>query len=279
MSNDTSRNPFVTCQWLLDRLGDESIIIADCRYDLKDHGLGLKEYREEHIPGAHYLNMEGVLAGEVKMHGGRHPVPDVSSFTHTMNSIGLDSDKTVIAYDRDGSGAARLWWLLNYFGHAKVRVLNGGFSLWKELDFPVSQAMPEKKKGNFVPGRNGYILMDSTNLKNIDRNTRIIDSRARERYEGIVEPIDKKAGHIPGAINIPYTDVIERGGLFKSSEELEKIFAEAGEDPVLYCGSGVTSCVNFIAMYSIGRNPRLYAGSWSDWISYEENEVAVGEKP
>lgn len=271
-------DPFVSCDWLGKKIDDESIIIADCRYDLFDFSLGEREYRKAHIPNAHFLHMEGVLTGNVGEHGGRHPIPDEKSFAKAMENIGLDNEKTVVAYDRDGSGAARLWWLLNYFGHDKVRILNGGYPLWEELNFPLTAKVPTVKSGNFRISRNGFILMEKDQLK-LDSNSTIIDSRARERYEGVVEPIDTKAGHIPGSINIPYTEVLGKAGLFRDRSELEKIFADVDENPVLYCGSGVTSCVSFVALYSIGKNPRLYAGSWSDWISYDDNEIAVGQDP
>lgn len=279
MVNSKPVDPFVTCEWLKDRIDEQSIIIADCRYDLFDFSLGEREYGNSHIPKAHFLHMEGILTGSVGEHGGRHPIPDEEKFAAAMNSIGLDSEKTVVAYDRDGSGAARLWWLLNYFGHSKVKILNGGFPLWEKLGFPITDKMPHKIAGNFKTSRNGYILMDKDQLRNLDNDAKIIDSRAKERYEGIIEPIDRKAGHIPGSINIPYTEVLMTPGLFKEKIDLEKIFADVGDNPVIYCGSGVTSCVNFVALCAIGKQPRLYAGSWSDWISYEDNEVAVGKSP
>lgn len=271
-------DPFVTCDWLRDRLNDPAVVIADCRYDLSDFSLGRREYGKSHIPNAHFLHMEGVLAGDVGEHGGRHPIPDAEKFAEAMNSIGMDETATVIAYDGDGSGASRLWWLLNYFGHANVKILNGGFPLWKELGLPLTDIVPPARAGNFVPGRNDYIFMDKDQLRTLNSGEIIIDSRARERYMGIAEPIDRKAGHIPGSINIPYTEVLAKAGLFKGKDELKHIFADVGGNPVLYCGSGITSCVNFVALVSVGKQPRLYAGSWSDWISYEENEISVGEE-
>lgn len=279
MDSDPGSDPFVTCQWLREHLHDSSLVIADCRYNLFDHGLGLREYNASHIPGAHFLNMEEDLAGKVSEHGGRHPLPDPEKFRNSMKRIGLNGDSLLIAYDNDGSGAARLWWLLKFFGHENVKILNGGFPLWKDLDFPVSRQINGTAKGNITLSTNERILMNRDDLKQLAHGSKIVDSRARERYAGEVEPIDKKAGHIPGAVNVPYTEVIQKGALFKDRKEIGKLFAEVGEEPVLYCGSGVTSCVSFVALTYIGKKPRLYAGSWSDWISYEDNEIATGHSP
>lgn len=268
--------PFVTCEWLNGNLHREDILVVDCRYNLFDHDSGSREYAAGHIPGAHFLHMERDLTGEVGEHGGRHPLPDVEHFTAAMNRIGLREGTMVVAYDNDGSGAARLWWLLRYMGHENARILNGGFPGWKEMNFPVSTEEPSPGEGNFRPSITGGLLMGRDDLGNLERDAIIVDSRAYERYTGETEPIDHKAGHIPGAINIPYSNAIEKGGLFKPREELSRVFESAGNHPVLYCGSGITSCVSFVALWYIGKNPRLYAGSWSDWISYEENEVATG---
>ncbi len=279
MESPIPEGPLVSIEWLTNHLNDPDYIIIDCRYDLFDKELGAREYGESHIPGAFFLHMEKALTGKVESHGGRHPIPKPERFMEAMNSVGLSPEKTVIGYDNDGSGASRLWWLLNYYGHKNVRILNGGYPLWVESGFPVTKEVPEPKKGSFVPVVNEQILTGVEDLKKLEPGSKIVDSRARERYLGNVEPIDFKAGHIPGAINIPYTEAIEGKALFKKKEELEKIFGPAGKTPVVYCGSGITSCVSFVALKTIGKNPKLYAGSWSDWISYEENDVATGARP
>ncbi len=278
MASELPDDPFVSVQWLESHLNDPDYIIVDCRYNLFDHELGAREYHENHIPGAFFLHMEKDLTARVQEHGGRHPIPKPDSFRQSMNSIGLTPEKTVIAYDNDGSGAARLWWLLNYYGHDGVRILNGGYPLWVESGLPVTRDIPQRKEGNFVPVVNGQILSGVRDLKKLERGSIIVDSRTRERYLGEVEPIDFKAGHIPGAINIPYTKAIKEKALFKDRKELQEIFRDAGDFPVVYCGSGITSCVSFVALKSIGKDPKLYAGSWSDWISYEENGVATGDR-
>lgn len=276
---ETPESPLVSVEWLRSHMDDPNIIVADCRYDLFDHDLGAREYGQGHIPGAYFLHMEKELISPVKEHGGRHPIPDENSFTDSMNRIGLTNESLVVAYDNDGSGAARLWWLLNYYGHENVKILNGGYPHWVDSGYPVSTEVPENRTGNFVPSINKEILCTVDELKDLGNESKIVDSRTWERYIGKVEPIDFKAGHIPGAINIPYMDAIRDRAIFRDRNELETIYDKAGNQPVFYCGSGITSCVSFVASRIIGKNPRLYAGSFSDWISYPENEVATGEIP
>lgn len=271
--------PFVTIDWLYEHLGDPEYIVADCRYNLFDLELGAREYSKGHVEGAYFLHMEKELTGPVKEHGGRHPLPRAESFKKSMNAIGLTPEKTVIAYDNDGSGAARLWWLLNYFGHSRVKILDGGYPLWAESGYPVSKEAPAGRTGNFEPVVNTEILATVDQVRTPPKGTTIIDSRARDRYLGKVEPIDPVAGHIPGAISIPYPEAVKDRAKFRSKDELEKLYAETGEDTIVYCGSGITSCVNFVALLSVGKKPKLYAGGWSDWISYRENEVATGNNP
>ncbi len=277
MGSEQNAGPLVSCKWLSEHLNDDSLIIVDCRYSLKDKGFGKSEYGNGHIPGAYFLDMEKELTGNVGKHGGRHPLPDIVSFQESMNRIGLENGKTVIAYDGDGSGASRLWWMLNYFGHNSAKILDGGFQEWIDSGLPVTVEIPPERAGNFKARITGHILVSREDLDKLPHGSKIIDVRDRERYLGITEPIDRIAGHIPGAINIPYKDIIDKPGKFRRREELEKLFSESGDEPVVYCGSGITSCVNFVALESIGKHPKLYAGSWSDWISYEDSEIATGE--
>lgn len=279
MSGESHDYPFVSCQWLSEHIDDESLIIVDCRYNLVDKSYGRREYDKSHLPRAYFMDMEKELTGTVSRHGGRHPLPPMESFQKSMNRIGLSPEKTVIAYDGDGSGAARLWWLLRHFGHERARILDGGFPDWKDLGLPVTKDVPREITGKFTARVTGNILVDRRGLDSLPHASRIIDVRDRERYLGEVEPIDPVAGHIPGAINVPYKDVMERPAKFRNREELEKLFSSSGNEPVVYCGSGITSCVNFVALESIGKHPLLYAGSWSDWISYEDSEIATGENP
>ena len=259
--------------WLSSHLDDESIIIADCRYNLMDSSEGRKKYLAGHIPNAFFVDMERDLTGEKKTHGGRHPIPEPEDFAEKMSRMGVEKGRTVIAYDDDLSGSSRLWWLLNYFGHEDVYVLNGGIEKWVEENLPVSTQVPTERISKFEAVPNSNLLFDVKSVRNNMRTQVIVDSRAPERYEGKTEPIDFKAGHIPGAVNIFYKDALDQGSRIKDVEELKKLYSGTGKSPVIYCGSGITSCVNVLSLAVIGVEAKLYSGSWSDWISYPENEV------
>lgn len=270
---------FVDASWLNDNIGKKDLVIIDCRYDLMEPEKARRRYRDGHIPGAFRLDMEEDLAGEVGLHGGRHPFPDRHKFAEKLMNAGVGDDTTVVGYDDDLSGAARLWFLLRYFGHQKVRILDGGIASWIELGYKLTTQPPvARQRGvlNLTPGHEPVV--DSFEIARRLPDMRIVDSRSRPRYLGEFEPIDRKAGHIPGARNVDYLSVQERPGKLKPPEELVRIYSSLGRNPVVYCGSGVTSCVNYVAMKSVGLEPILYAGSWSDWISYENNPVASGDE-
>ncbi len=276
MPVDITTKTMVDTEWLEKNLQNEDLILADCRYNLIDHSEGRRKYLEGHLPGAYFVDMEADLTGRKGEHGGRHPIPDKDEFARKMRSIGLSKGKTLVAYDDNLSGAARLWWLLKYFGHDDAYVLDGGMPKWMEEKRKTSIELPKEKTGSFSPHENRDLLARVDQVKNLSASQKIVDARARERYEGKVEPIDFKAGHIPGAFNVPYTELMEPEGTLKGAAELRKIFAGHGVLPISYCGSGITSCVNVLALARIGVKSLLYAGSWSDWISYPENEVETG---
>ncbi len=267
--------PFVSPTWLKSNLNNAKILIVDCRWSLTDRDYGLQSYMSSHIPGAFFVSVDSDLAGEVEEYGGRHPLPDVKKFEKKMNSMGLTKEKTVICYDNDYVGASRLWWILTFFRHTKVKILNGGYKGWIEHGFPGSKVIPEEREGSFKAVPSNDIIIDHSSIKKFAGKFVIVDSRQPERYRGEFEPIDKKAGHIPSAINIPYLNAVSSDGNFKTVTELKKIYEGVGRNVVVYCGSGVTACVNFLGMYSTGIKPKLYAGSWSDWISYKENPVEI----
>ena len=275
------RDIFVTTDWLHGNIGDRNVVVIDCRYDLGNPEKAIERYREGHIPGSFRLDMEADLAGSRSEHGGRHPLPDFNMLALKLRNFGISSDSMVICYDDDLSGASRLWFLMNCMGHENTRILDGGITGWIECGHQLSTVpgVPGDD-GTFFPA-SGEFLTRIADMDQIRRNLdsmQIIDSRARPRYLGEFEPIDPRAGHIPGAINIEYTAVQERLGKIRKPADLEKIYAGIAREPVVYCGSGVTSCVNFVGLIMTGRSPRLYAGSWSDWVSYGTNPVASGEE-
>lgn len=271
-------------EWLKSRLNQAEIRIIDCRYNLKSSDEGFDLYVKDHIPGALYFHLGKDLSGPVSIHGGRHPLPDMNSFKETLQNAGISNETTVIAYDGgEGSYAARLWWLLKYAGHESVYVLNGGYKAWTEASYPVDHAIPEFPKAEFEINLNKEIFASYEEVKNVvdERNPDavLMDSREKKRYLGLEELIDKKAGHIPGAINKVWMEVYENG-FFKTEEEQAKRFADIEKDKqiIVYCGSGITATPNFMALKAAGFNHvKLYAGSFSDWISYDDNEIETGE--
>lgn len=277
-------NLVVTKDWLAEHLKDENIRIADCRFNLGDSEEGHRLYLKDHIPGAVYFHLNNDLSGPVLTHGGRHPLPSLEQMKQTLEGAGIGQNTIVIAYDGgEGAFASRLWWLLKYVGHEKVYILDGGYKAWKDAGFDIDDNTPTSKKTNFEINVNNDIFASYDDVKkfveNRDENTILIDSRDRNRYLGIEEPIDKRAGHIPGAINRVWSEGYDKGS-FKSSEEQEKRFSDIDKDKkiIVYCGSGVTATPNFMALKSAGyHNVKLYVGSFSDWVSFDENEIETGE--
>lgn len=236
-------------------------------------------YDAEHIEGAHFVDLNSQLA-DIKTdfsQGGRHPLPEISSFAKTLNNLGISRHKHIVIYDdKNGSNAAaRFWWMLKSVGHEKVQVLNGGLNQAKRKNFPLSS-----KIESFTPITEPYQVekwnlptIEIDELESISQNPNylVMDVRDKERYDGIVEPIDLIAGHIPGAINIPFTENVDDSGLFLKPKELKNKYAAIigdirNENIVVHCGSGVTACHTLLAMtYAEMVTPKLYVGSWSEW--------------
>ncbi|WP_187296245.1 sulfurtransferase [Tepidibacter mesophilus] len=270
----------VSVKWLKEN-NNEDLVVVDCRFDLQIPSYGKDSYLKGHIPNAIYMDMNKDLAGNVKAHGGRHPLPDLNEFKSKLEGCGIGNSTTVVAYD-DGevAGASRFWWMLKYIGHDKVHILDGGINAWIEADYALSSDIPNKRKEHLDININQSIIATVDEVrKNIDEDTSIIiDSRSFERYKGEVEPIDKKAGHIPSAQNYFWMHVLENNRV-KDNKKLKDHFNEVlkYKNVIVHCGSGITGCVNYVALDEIGIKSKLYLGSWSDWISYDENEVRTGE--
>lgn len=269
----TNTNYLVSPQWLSDRLGDSQIAIIDCRFSLADPQLGQKQYEEAHIPGAFYLDLNRDLSSRVEKHGGRHPLPDTAEFAEKLAAMGIKSQETlIVAYDDSRFAfASRLWWLLRYMGHDKVALLDGGFEGWKS-QYPVTSETSTASAGTFVPELRPEMVMDIETVKERKDlpEVELVDSRDRDRYLGKVEPIDPIAGHIPGAVNYPWKEVSDLDAKAKVAEQSQR-WAELknAEEIIVYCGSGVTACVNLWSLEMAGiPTGKLYAGSWSDWCSY-----------
>ncbi|WP_067769714.1 sulfurtransferase [Nostoc sp. NIES-3756] len=265
----------VSPNWLLQHLQDPQVIIVDCRFSLAEPQLGQQQYKLSHIQGAYYLDLNLDLSSPVGEHGGRHPLPNADDIAKKLAAIGVEFQKTlVVAYDDSRFAfASRLWWLLRYLGHEQVAVLDGGFSQWQQAGYPISDIIPQFKTANFVPQIQPQLLVDITDVKTRKDlpSVVLVDSRESDRYRGEREPIDKIAGHIPGAVNYPWMEVTDAKGYLISPTENSQRWQNiaTAEEILVYCGSGVTACVNLLSLELAGiHTGKLYAGSWSDWISY-----------
>lgn len=266
----------VSAQWLSDRLDDPEVAIVDCRFSLADEDLGRQQYLESHVPGAFYLHLNRDLSGPVGEHGGRHPLPHPAELADKLARIGIRSPQTlVVAYDDSRFAfASRLWWLLRYLGHDNVAVLDGGFSQWQRQGYPVTAEIPEPQLGEFAVQLRPEWVVDIEGVKTRKDlpGVVLVDSREPGRYRGEYEPIDPVAGHIPGAVNYCWQEVTDDRGFVKSAAEQRQHWQalESAEEAIVYCGSGVTACVNLLSLHLAATpNAKLYAGSWSDWCSYQ----------
>lgn len=276
----------ISCADLRSHLNDNHWVIVDCRFDLTDADWGVTEYQELHIPGAVYAHMNNDLSSPVTPTTGRHPLPDPEKFLESMRRLGIRSDTQVIAYDATaGSFAARLWFLLRLYGHNQVAVLDGGFAEWMKLGLPIKSGMETNLPGNFRGTPQMEWIVSTKELEQIytQPDWLVIDSRAPERYSGKSETIDVKAGHIPGAVNYFYGLNLDANGLFFSPAKLKQQFLPLlkGFPPqktIIYCGSGVTSAHNLLAMAVAGLpQPKLYNGSWSEWIRDPNHPIVQKE--
>lgn len=256
---------------------DKPPLLFDCRFSLMDHQWGRQQHQQGHIPGAQYLDMETQLSGAKGAHGGRHPLPSADDFTQLMQRSGVNKDSLVIAYDDNRlAGAARLWWLLQYFGHKNIRVLNGGIKSWLAGGYALTQETASPPPGNFEAQPQATQIRDYTWVSSHlnDPQVQIIDSREPARYQGLEEPIDPVAGHIPGALNYPWVEVSNDQGIaYPDSQQRERWQAlDRTKETLVYCGSGITASVNLLALKLAGiEQAKLYPGSWSDWCSYPES--------
>lgn len=271
---------------LLPILTDPNLAVFDCRFSLQDPEQGRKEYLKGHIPGAVYLDLDHDLSGKIiPGKTGRHPFPEADEFAARLSAWGVGPRTQVIAYDDlSGAIAARLWGLLRWLGHKKAAVLSGGWRGWVDQGNPISREITQRSTCVFQAKPIEDFLLTADDVAELlsRKDYLIVDSRSKPRYLGIEEPIDEIAGHIPGAVSFPYEENLGPEGYFLSKAELKIRFEEAfGQQPsekmVFYCGSGVTSIHNLIALLSIGKDlPKLYPGSWSDWILNPERGIEKG---
>jgi len=276
----------VSTEELARHLDDPDWVVFDCRFTLTDTEAGRRAYATGHVPGARYAHLDEDLSSPVTPTSGRHPLPELAVLAARLGEWGVDSGKQAVVYDDSfGSMACRLWWLLRWLGHENVALLNGGFPKWQREGNPVTKDLPRITPSTFSAQRHDELSVDAAAVERAMHESHglILDARAEERFSGEREPLDKVAGHIPGAVNLPFDDVLDLGGNLQSPEELRELFLDTldGADPtevIHMCGSGVTACHNMLAMEIAGLpSGRLYAGSWSEWITDSNRPVATGE--
>lgn len=264
--------PLVACEEAAQHLGDKGWLFFDCRFDLADKEKGLREYGKAHLPGAYYAHLERDLSGPVGAGSrGRHPLP--LAFQRFAGVHGVGPHTKVVCYDdQAGQWASRLWWLLRHHGHKDVAVLDGGLTRWKALKLPLKAGHEAPRPATAFTGPPGQ--MPTVQAADIEAGGwTLFDARAAERFRGDVEPIDRKAGHIPGARSAPAAANVGPDMRLLPPAELKARFATDGAGRVAcYCGSGVTSTQLVLAMEVAGLpTPALYPGSWSEWIWPEAN--------
>jgi thiosulfate/3-mercaptopyruvate sulfurtransferase len=261
---------------LADHLDDPGLAIVDCRFALKDDDWGGREYAVGHIPGAVFAHLGNDLAGPLTGSNGRHPLPEPHALAATLGRLGIDNDTQVIAYDQDsGMYASRLWWLLRWLRHDAVAVLDGGFAKWTAEQRATTAGVERRAERAFHGEPRTDMTVDARRVGELIGRSgwRLLDARAPERYRGEVEPVDKVAGHIPGAVNHPYTSNLAADGRLVNPEALRDTLTRSlggvpASQTVAYCGSGVTACHNLLALEHAGLpGATLYPGSWSEWSS------------
>ena len=271
--------PLISAGELRALIDDPSLVICDVRWYLTDPPRGRREYDAAHVPGAVFVDLHNDLADLTQEGRGRHPLPSVAAFVALLRRLGITRDDTVVAYDGSGGSiAARLWWMLRSIGHERVAVLDGGFDAWVAVGGATTHDAPARPTSDYPQTVSDWQgIVDPDDIAGlVSDGVTVVDARAAERYRGETEPIDSRAGHIPGAINRPHLENLDASGLHRPPEELAERFAGVGSSPVVYCGSGVTACHDLLAMAVAGvEDARLYPGSWSEWSSDPTRPVAT----
>jgi len=281
-------NVIVTTAWLAGEVRMPDLRVVDVRWYLDPQKLGRDAYLAGHIPGAVFLDVATDLSapgGGRGLPAGRHPWPSEEQVSRVMGAAGISSETRVVAYDdQSGAVAARLWYLLRASGHDAVAVLDGGITKWQAEGRPLETGPVTPAAARFTARpRQGWVVARDE-MTGLDPSTLVIDARAGERYRGEAEPIDPRAGHIPGAVNVPFTGNLTADEIpvFRPPDELRARFAAVGAErslPIVYCGSGVTACHDLLALHAAGLRGRLYAGSWSEWSADPSLPIATGPRP
>ncbi|HKR49550.1 MAG TPA: sulfurtransferase [Pseudonocardiaceae bacterium] len=280
-------HPLITPRQLADLLrGPQPPTVADVRWSLTGPP-GRVDYRAGHLPGAIFLDVDTDLSGPPGT-GGRHPLPYPTALQVTLRVAGVRETAPVIAYDAaDGSVAARLWWLLRWAGHPAVAVLDGGIAAWRAAGLPVTIDVPQPQAGTITVRPGGMPVIDAAQAAVLARNGVLLDARAAARYRGDIEPVDPRAGHVPGASNAPFSELTTAQGRWLMPSRLRELtqrWGVTGAEVGAYCGSGINACALILALELTGvttaqRPAALYAGSWSQWCINPNRPVATGPNP
>jgi thiosulfate/3-mercaptopyruvate sulfurtransferase len=274
--------PLVTAGQLAAELaGPGAPTVLDCRWTLAG-GADRDGYGKGHLPGAVFVDLDRDLAAPPGA-GGRHPLPAPEAFQAAMRRAGVRDDRPVVAYDQgEPGGAARAWWLLGWFGHPDARVLDGGLGAWVAAGLPLTAEAADPDPGDFTARPGGRSLLDAAGAARLAVAGVLLDVRAPARYQGLEEPVDPVAGHIPGARNAPMADLVGDHGLVPPASLrrlLDRHGARPGTPVGAYCGSGVVAAHLVLACEVVGIPASLYAGSWSDWVTDPSRPVATGPEP
>ncbi len=299
---ERSVRPLISVTELADAVATGLVpVLIDVRWRLGGPP-GIDSYRSGHLPGAVYLDLDRQLAGEPG-DGGRHPLPATADFERAMRGAGVSGSSDVVVYDdSDATIAARAWWMLRYCGHKNVRVLEGGYRAWAAVGLPTSATDPTPEPGDFTARPGQLPVLDAAGAAALARSGILLDARAPARYRGETEPVDRVAGHIPGAISAPTAENVTSDGMFRPAAELRARFADLGIVPLqpdldghghgtaegaadpspaagAYCGSGVTAAHEVLALELAGVQAALYVGSWSAWVADPGRPIATGPQP
>ncbi len=280
-----TQSMLLTAKQLFDLCKEDKCITVDCRFVLDKPSAGFESYLKSHIPGAVYAHLNDDLSSPVTPESGRHPLPDAGRFAAFLARAGWQPGTKLVAYDDTGGAiAARLWWLMKYFGHADdAALLDGGISAWSAAGFAFERdrSIPAPKPTVSLGSCDEMVMSTSEIVESMSKaGILLVDARAAERYTGLIEPIDSVAGHITGAVNYPYVKNLTAEGAFRSLADIRKSLEdltgnERSRHVVHMCGSGVTACLNIFASELAGiEGSKLYVGSWSEWIRDPSRPVA-----
>lgn len=281
------KNLLISAEALKARLGEQDLRVIDCRFNLMQAHAGHESYVEGHIPTAVYAHLDNDLAGPPGPGTGRHPLPDVAALASTFSRLGICQTTKVVVYDDcSGALASRAWWLLRWLGHAEVALLDGGLARWNQLAYPLEGGNSTVAAAAFIARKRPDIVLHAEEIVASGDSCevlRLVDARDAARFRGECEPIDPVAGHIPGALNVPLAASLNADGTWRSRGELQALWRTVlGEDEKtpwsVMCGSGVTACHLAVSGLLAGRSePRLYVGSWSEWISDSSRQIATSK--